>query len=41
MVAPCDIYSLRFVTHRHISTADVDATIAAFGGLWKNISVRV
>ena len=34
-VAPCDIYSLRFVTHRHISPADVDATVGAFGSLWK------
>jgi hypothetical protein len=34
-VAPCDTYSLRFVTHRHISGADVDATIGAFGSLWK------
>jgi threonine aldolase len=35
VVAPCDTYSLRFVTHRHISSADVDATIGAFGSLWK------
>jgi threonine aldolase len=35
VVAPCDTYSLRFVTHRHISGADVDATIGAFGSLWK------
>jgi len=34
MVAPCDIYSLRFVTHRHISPADVDAAIGAFASLW-------
>ena len=35
-VAPCDVYSLRFVTHRHISPADADATVSAFAGLWKN-----
>ena len=34
-VAPCDVYSLRFVTHRHISAVDVDATVGAFAGLWK------
>jgi threonine aldolase len=34
VVAPCDTYSLRFVTHRHISNADVDATVGAFAGLW-------
>ena len=34
VVAPCDIYSLRFVTHRHISPADVDAAIGAFASLW-------
>jgi threonine aldolase len=33
-VAPCDVYSLRFVTHRHITPADVDATVAAFAALW-------
>jgi threonine aldolase len=35
VVAPCDIYSLRFVTHRHISPADVDATVGAFASLWQ------
>jgi threonine aldolase len=34
-VAPCDVYSLRFVTHRHISAADVDACVGAFASLWK------
>ncbi len=34
-VSPCDLYSLRFVTHRHISAADVDATVAAFAELWR------
>ena len=35
VVAPCDIYSLRFVTHRHISAPDVDATVGAFASLWR------
>ena len=34
-VAPCDTYSLRFVTHRHVSPADADAAVAAFASLWK------
>jgi threonine aldolase len=34
-VAPCDTYSLRFVTHRHISSQDIDATVAAFASLWR------
>ena len=34
-VAPCDVYSLRFVTHRHIAPPDVDATVGAFAELWK------
>jgi threonine aldolase len=36
VVAPCDMYSLRFVTHRHISPADVDTTVSAFASVWKN-----
>jgi len=35
VVAPCDTYSLRFVTHRHVSATDVDAVIAAFSALWR------
>ena len=35
VVAPCDTYSLRFVTHRHISPRDIDTTVAAFASLWK------
>lgn len=34
-VAPCDIYSLRFVTHRHVSPADVDTAVGAFASLWQ------
>lgn len=34
LVAPADAWALRFVTHRHISPADIDATVSAFGSLW-------
>jgi threonine aldolase len=34
-VAPCDVYSLRFVTHRHIAAPDVDAVVSAFAELWR------
>jgi threonine aldolase len=36
LVAPADGWSLRFVTHRHICAADVDAAITAFSSLWNN-----
>ena len=35
LVSPCDVYALRFVTHRHISQAEVDAAASAFAELWK------
>jgi len=35
LVAPADVYALRFVTHRHISALDVDAAVNAFAALWK------
>jgi threonine aldolase len=35
LVAPADVYSLRFVTHRHISAPDVDAAVGALAELWK------
>lgn len=35
LVAPADIWTLRFVTHRHISAPDVDAAVSAFAELWK------
>ncbi|MBI2295448.1 MAG: low specificity L-threonine aldolase [Betaproteobacteria bacterium] len=35
LVAPADLYALRFVTHRHISAPDVDAAVGAFAELWK------
>ena len=34
-VAPADAWTLRFVTHRHVSAADVDAAVGAFAELWK------
>jgi threonine aldolase len=34
MVAPADTWTLRFVTHRHISGPDVDAAASAFASLW-------
>ena len=36
LVSPCDVYALRFVTHRHIAAADIDATLSAFADLWKS-----
>jgi len=35
LVAPADVYVLRFVTHRHISAPDVDAAVGAFASLLK------
>jgi len=35
LVAPADLYVLRFVTHRHISAPDVDAAVGAFAELWR------
>ncbi|MEK6593330.1 MAG: threonine aldolase family protein [Pseudomonadota bacterium] len=35
LVSPADMWSLRFVTQRHIGAADVDAAVAAFAMLWK------
>jgi threonine aldolase len=35
LVAPADTWSLRFVTHRHISAPDVDAAVSAFASLWQ------
>jgi len=35
LVAPADIWTLRFVTHRHIAAPDVNAAVAAFAELWK------
>ncbi|HET7597043.1 MAG TPA: GntG family PLP-dependent aldolase [Burkholderiales bacterium] len=36
LVSPCDAYALRFVTHRHIGDAEVDAAIDALANLWRN-----
>ena len=38
MVAPADIWTLRFVTHRHISAPDVDAALSAFSKIWNRKS---
>jgi len=35
LVSPCDLYALRFVTHRHIGNEEVDATLSAFSQLWQ------
>lgn len=35
LVSPCDIYALRFVTHRHIGAVDIDRTVTAFLDLWQ------
>jgi threonine aldolase len=37
LVAPADAWSLRFVTHRHIATPDVDAAVSAFAEVWKSL----
>ena len=34
-VSPADTRSLRFVTHRHISTADADQALTAFQQVWR------
>ena len=36
-VAPADAWTLRFVTHRHVSAPDADAAVGAFGELWRKI----
>lgn len=36
LVSPCDTYALRFVTHRHITQADVDVAVETFADLWSN-----
>jgi threonine aldolase len=34
LVSPADIHALRFVTQRHVGTAEVDAAIEAVAALW-------
>ena len=34
-VSACSVWDLRFVTHRHISGADVDRAVDAVGKLWR------
>lgn len=38
LVSPCEPYALRFVTHRHIGDAEVDATVSAFGAVWNDVN---
>jgi threonine aldolase len=33
-VSPCERHALRFVTHRHIGEAEIDATLDAFNSEW-------
>lgn len=40
LVAPADTHVLRFVTHRHVSSADVDLALDAFAGRWEKIKAR-
>jgi threonine aldolase len=40
LVAPADVYVLRFVTHRHISSADVDRAVEAFARRWEKTKAR-
>lgn len=35
LVAPADPHALRFVTHRHVTPADVDSAVNAFAELWR------
>jgi threonine aldolase len=35
-VSPASVSTLRFVTHRHIGDADIDAAVSAVASLWKN-----
>jgi threonine aldolase len=37
LVSPCDTYALRFVTHRHVGDAEIDAALGAFARLWKRL----
>lgn len=38
LVAPCEPYALRFVTHRHVGDAEVDAAISACAQIWRSIA---
>ena len=35
-VSPASVSTLRFVTHRHVGDADVNAAVSAVASLWKN-----
>jgi threonine aldolase len=36
LASPADTWALRFVTHRHVGTAEVDAAVAAVNALWSH-----
>jgi threonine aldolase len=38
LVSPSGRYTLRFVTHRHISEADIDEAVSAFAAVYKKWS---
>jgi threonine aldolase len=39
-VAPAGARALRFVTHRHIGTADIERAVDAFTGVWREAALR-
>lgn len=39
-VAPASASSLRFVTHRHVTAADIDAAVTAFREIWRQAPGR-
>lgn len=39
-VSPAERYVLRFVTHRHIGEAEIDAAIGAFDRVWRAMKAR-
>jgi threonine aldolase len=41
LVSPSERYALRFVTHRHISEADIDEAVSAFAEVYKKSPTSV
>jgi threonine aldolase len=41
LVSPSARYTLRFVTHRHISEADIDEAVSAFAAVYEKSSTTV
>jgi hypothetical protein len=39
-VSPCEKYALRFVTHRHVAEAEVDAAVRAFQSVRERLGSR-